>query len=168
MGISNAFNQSIFTKDAYTKAIGTVSQNGYAVLKISPKGNKFTGRKDAEIRGVIRNNLEFGIEATWTELGGVAGLVPDIMGLKDFATGIENFAKGGQLSQAAGIAERGTKFSSKKIYSRSGYLTINPQLRLINWNGALEGSPVIAAMLLATYCIPANAKDGYMGLWNDI
>jgi hypothetical protein len=166
MGLSNAFNQSIFTKDAYTKAVGTASKNGYAVLKISPRDNKFTGRKDAEIRGVIQNNIEFTINATWSELGGVAGLVPDIGPLQGAAEGIEKLARGGKISQAMGIAEGGTKFTTRKIYSRSGNLVINPSIRIINWTGDVTGSPVIAAMLLATYCIPANADQGFMNLWN--
>jgi len=168
MGLSNAFNQSIFTKDAYTKAIGTDTQNGYAVLKISPNGNKFTGRKDAEIKGVIKNNLQFSIDATWTELGGIAGLVPDIFGLRDLASNVENFFETSDTQRAMGLADRGTKFSTKKIYSRSGFLEIKPEMRIINWTGDLAGSPIIAAMLLATYCIPANAPNGYMSMWNGI
>jgi hypothetical protein len=168
MGISNAFNQSIFTQDAYAKAIGNDAHNGYAVLKISPKSNEFTGRKDAEIKGVIKNNLQFNIEATWTELGGVAGMVPDIPILKGAVEAIEGFGNTSRFQQSMGLADRGTKFSSKKIYSRSGFLEIKPEMRIINWNGGIMNSPIVAAMLLANYCIPANAPEGYMKLWNEV
>jgi len=166
--LNNMFNKSLFTKEAYTKAIGNKSTNGYAVMRIMPKGNRFTKRQDAQIKGVITDPMSFSIEANWDSLGGIAGLVPSIFGLDDLAAGIEKIATGGNLSRAAGVAEGGTRFTTKKVYSKSGYLTITPKIKIINWYGTPEGSPVLAAMLLASYCLPSPMDQGLAGGINDV
>jgi len=150
------FNKSVFTKESYKSAVnGDNNTNGYAVIKITPDARQgFADEADAEIKGVVKNNFEFDIEASWSDMAGVgSSLLPSGM---DGVTGL--LEKAQSIGNIAGFASMGSSFASKKIYQKSGYLTIKPEMRIVDWEGT--GQPVISSLLLANYCLPreyANA-----------
>lgn len=158
-------NKSVFGKETYRKAIGTDETNGYAVLKIEPRGNKFTKRPDPGVKGVIRDNLEMQLTPTWTTMGGQGGIVPSIMSLAKLPNwygGASTLIQGG--ANAAGFSQIGAVFSSKKVYQQSGYLTITPSMRIVNWYDDALNSPMVNAFILLNYCVPGDAINGFKEL----
>jgi hypothetical protein len=158
MFLSSILDKSVFTKQSISKAIGKDGTGGYAIVKIEPKLSPFD-RKDDIIIGVMQDNpMNFSMEATWSEGGGAAALtnIPLLNSLID-AGGITDALvdMGNKAINPAGISF-GRAIASRKIYQQSGYLKISPKIRIVDWNG--DGQPIKAASLLATYCLPTEAR----------
>ncbi len=155
--ISGAFNKSVFDKSSYKAAIGDTNNidgiNGYAVIKINPDYARSNKVKDYPIIGVIqKDGLSFSLDATWQELGGIAGsLFPNQAGYFREAYGLVN-----NTSMVMGNADWGAIAASRKIYQKSGYLKISPSMRIVDWKGI--GQPILSALLLAAYATPSSKE----------
>lgn len=149
--LSSTIDKSVFNPDSYKYAIQDGTNNGYAVLKIKPSarvGKK--GFSDVGIIGIIQNPLQFSIEANWEEMGGITGMLPKVFGLSPESIG--NFVNKG--ANIAGFASLGAVYASRKIYKKSGYLNINADLKIVNWND--DGSPVKSALILSYLMLPED------------
>ena len=166
--ISGALDKSVFNKGSYAAAIGKKGsdanfQNGYAVVRIQPKGhrlgNQDNSQNDPEIIGVMdysQGGLTFSVPSNWRDLGGMGGsLLPD--GIKQLE-GV--FDKVNNAAQIGGAASLGSAFASKLIYQQSGYLVINIPMMVVDWQGT--GQPLMTAILLANYCLPRDIAGGSM------
>ncbi len=127
---------------------------GYAVITLMPsKGTN--NRHDPKVVGVIQNEIGYTINAEWTALGGAGGIIPQIAGLGGLGSTVDNFV--GEINKpinALGYGNVGTAFTSRKVYRQSGYLTINPEIMVVDWSGKAE--PLKAAVVLASLCIPSG------------
>jgi len=161
MGIGAAFNspilnKSLFNKQSYFHAIGQTNkdgefQNGYAVVRIKPQFQVIGGPKLPEIIGVFNTadggDYSFNIESSWAPMEGVVGdLIP---GVSDF------IKKGSSIANIFGASTGAEVYASKKIYQKSGYLTLKIPMMVVDWNAT--GQPLMTALLLSTYCLPSDA-----------
>jgi hypothetical protein len=151
--ISGALDKSVFTKESYKSAIGDTSKidgvNGYAAIRIAPDANRSNGQRDLPVIGIIqKSGLNFSIDATWESLGDIGGSVlpQGAQFVKAVYEKINNF------SMIAGNADVGSVVASRKIYRKSGYLIITPNMRIVDWKGI--GQPIMSSLLLATYATP--------------
>jgi hypothetical protein len=152
--ISGAFNKSVFDKSSYKAAIGDTSidgTNGYAVIKIKPDYPRSNEEEDPVIIGVIqKDGLSFSLDANWQELGGMAGSIFPTMATKFRGA----YEVANNASMIAGNSDFGAVAASRKIYQKSGYLKISPNIRIVDWKGV--GQPIMSALILLTYITPSN------------
>lgn len=163
--LGSILDKSLFTKESARGALygrgGTITNptGGYAVLKITPRPNEFTNRKDVTVIGLIQEPISFNIEANWSELGGAAALtnIPFLagMGLGELADAVTQGVNAPLKN--AGLTWN-QSMSTKLIYQSSGYLTISPKIRVVDWNGT--GQPILAAVALTSYCVPQATDIG--------
>lgn len=159
--LAGSFDKSVFNAGAYKSAIdggeNSSERNGYAVLRLRPDRPRLgSDTVDPEITGVMKDHLSFNIDATWTTLGQVGGSILPGGISKGYG------AVGGALN-IAGAASIGAAFASKKIYQQSGYLTIKPNIRVVDWNGV--GQPILSAIILMYYSTPKDwlTPEDFMG-----
>jgi hypothetical protein len=137
----------IMNPDIYSNVLPDKTQDGlsqYVVRLISnDSGNS--------IRGLLTENLSINTDATWDTIDLVAGLTtnPFLGTLYKYGTMI------GGLSGIANVANTG--ISTRKIYTKSGYLELDIRFRVVDWQGV--GSPVESAFLLTSMCLPKNLKN---------
>jgi len=157
--IAGAFNKSLFSKDSYKAAIGSNNsfdsdENGYAVVKISPKFARLgQTEKDPDIIGVFNTSegdYSFTIDSSWADMGGIASSVLNGAG----GSIAEKYEKTGSIASLGGATLQGNAYASKKIYQKSNYMEIKIPMMVVDWNGT--GQPLMSAMLLALYCLPSN------------
>lgn len=160
-------NKSLFDETSYAKAVGGIPSqdgdpNGYAVINITPSSKFDT--EDIEtptVIGVIQNELSFSVDANWEPIGGVGGIIPNIGLLSkigDFGGSIDNtIGEVNKLGRAAGFADIGASFASRKTYKSSGYIDISPEIMIVDWDD--EGQPVKSALLLCLFCLPKNVLN---------
>lgn len=150
------FNKSLFNEDSYKAAIkGKNNTNGYSVISIIPNSNRLGGGLDPIVVGVMQNALKFGVIANWEDQGKLSDMTADIEALSMvFRTAESTVGLVSKVGNVGGASDIGAVYQSKKLYRKSGYLTINPQLKIVDWNG--DGMPIISSLLLAYYCLPSN------------
>jgi hypothetical protein len=151
--ISGALDKSVFTKESYKSAIGDTSKidgvNGYAAIRIAPDANRSNGQQDLPVIGIIqKSGLNFSVDATWDSLGDIGGSV--LPQTSQFLRTV--YEKANNFSMIAGNADIGSVVASRKIYRKSGYLIITPNMRIVDWKGI--GQPIMSSLLLATYATP--------------
>lgn len=152
--ISGAMDKSLFNKVSYAAAFGTDSKNGYAVVRITPRARlKNDDKSQSTIKGVIdmdSGGLSFNIDATWTEMGGLAqSVLPE--GITKFGP---IYDKVNTLANLGGAATMGVAYASKLIYQNSSFLQINIPMMVVDWEAT--GQPLYVAMLLANYMLPSK------------
>ena len=115
------FNQidfnNLFTEDTYLKA----AVDGPYSIRIAPStGRALSGKKDVEIVGILKNQINFGVQADWeiSELGGlVSSLMPNNTILDALSTGIN----------MGGVSIANSGLVTRKFFKGGGtYLNINP------------------------------------------
>jgi hypothetical protein len=152
--ISGAFNKSVFDKSSYKAAIGDTNaadgNNGYAAIRLQPDYPRSNGEEDPPIVGIIqKDGLSFSIEANWQELGGIgAAIFPKTAAFVQGA-----YDKINNVSMVMGNADWMAVAASRKIYQKSGYLKINPSIRIVDWKGV--GQPIMSSLLLTYYATPS-------------
>jgi len=148
------YDRSIFNELSYKAAVGDDTKNGYAVVRIKPNSKRVgADSEDIAITGIIDQDgggVSFDIPINWTTLSEVAGsIVPN---------GISNFIDtANKVGVTGGVAEVGAAYSSKQIYTKSGYLAVRVNMTVVDWDG--DGTPIAAARLLSTYCMPVYVGD---------
>lgn len=87
----------------------------------------------------ITNQFNYNITSDWvtSEIG------------KMLSLGVEGYV--------AGIGEIGSVYKSKQYWKNSGYLTITPQVRVVDWNG--DGTVMLQALQLVSYCTSLYTDD---------
>jgi hypothetical protein len=152
--LTGMFDKSVFTKDSYKAAIGE-SSNGYAVVRIKANAPRFSEKEnnEPEIIGVFdptEGRMQFNIEANWTDMGQTASSV-----FPTFSQGVKSaYELANPLANLAGIADVGAIWASRKIYQKSGYLTLKIPMMVVDWKGI--GQPLMSAMLLSYYTLPKD------------
>lgn len=161
---SDIINKSVFTVDSYKSAIGSNGidkygnkENGYAVLKITPEwirsGGDMVDDLDYQIVGIIQNPLKFSVNAEWGEMGGVTGLLPFNLTNNNFVqTGQQIFSDINKRVNMAGFSDLGAVYASRRVYKKSGYLDINAEMKVVDWNGV--GAPIKTAIVLSRLLLP--------------
>lgn len=170
MGLYDKYlNKSLFNADVYKTAIDAAQ--GYGVIRIEPTYNPFTERGNPSEKsglgfiGVMQNNVTFDINATYTEGGGMSEALNSIplwrsmKGISNVVDGVMGIAGGIQkFANNAGVADIGLKYSTRKIYHRSGYLQLHPKIRVVDWEGTEFTNVVFICLLVASYCVPSDMK----------
>lgn len=101
--------------------------------------------------GLLTNNVSFSIDADWQ----AAGLLESITSNPLLST---LYQYGTMVMGAAGYANPSNiGISTKKIYTGSGYLKLDVQFRVVDWQG--KGDPIKQAFLVAGMCLP-DTKGG--------
>jgi hypothetical protein len=154
--LSTALSKSLFTEDSYKGAAGAIKNGqvepGYATVIIQPSVARIgSNDPDPILVGLLKGSLGFNINAVWQEMGGLASVMPSL-GFIDKAIDAAN-----STVRFAGGANVGEIYKSKKVYHKSGYLTIRPSMRVVDWNG--KSQPIKAAFLACSYCVPFNNED---------
>lgn len=159
--IEKHFNRTLFDSNTINEtAVGT---DGYYVIRISPIDNGIRHVNDYQtgvganysgmtsIVGILEKFPNFSINATWSEQGGLTNIAPSIGVLKR----LEGLGTMGNAAMnRMGVASRGQKFASKKVYSKSGYLDFEVTFKCINWDGTQQNSPMNVALTLFSYTLP--------------
>ncbi len=162
--LRNSFARTLFDEESYKKSYGDTdlegkTKNGYAVIRITPTSiRKFSTSMDIPITGVISEKLNFSINAEWGARGGFGGLIPSIKlldGIKSKGVAFVNFAN--KVAPQFGVGEIGEVYASKKLYKKSGYLEINPKIRIVNWTS--NWNTILIPMMLLSMCVPGEAFD---------
>jgi len=136
---------------------GQVGYNGYNtalgfnLISIRPNLSKWSayhrGKDDAKIKaafaamnkiitGVMTSEFSYSLSSEWETIQTPLSLID--LGIL------------GDIFVAAGGGEMGAVYKSKKLWKRSGYLTITPKIRVIDVNG--DGLPLIVTKLLLSFC----------------
>ena len=136
--LKNILNNSLFTQQTYTDAL----KNNYAI-QIIPDYNSVTKQTPVAIKGILKNNLQFNMNADY--------------GTINLGSVVSNFPKIEELSRILPLAPGGISIANagmttRKYYLRSGYLELNPEMRIVDWDGT--GEPVKSALLLVALCLP--------------
>lgn len=152
-----SFDKSVFGLNSYKGAIGSSSKNGYAVVKITPKYARPGSEKiDPSIKGVLDTSsggFSFSIPSNWRTFGEVGqSLLPNAAAPVAKLYGIAN-----NIGNSFGFADIGAAYASRKIYQKSGYMTIKIPLMVVDWTGV--GQPILSAMLMSYYSLPSKTLN---------
>ena len=137
----------IMNPDIYSNVLPDKTQDGLSQYVVRLTSND----SGNSIRGLLTENLSINTDATWDTIDLMAGLTtnPFLGTLYKYGTMI------GGLSGIANVANTG--ISTRKIYTKSGYLELDIRFRVVDWQGI--GSPVESAFLLTSMCLPKNLKN---------
>lgn len=157
--LSGMLDKSVFNKKSYQSAIGKDNNNGYAVVKITPRIKRVSKNDkdfaDPPIKGVYdysEGGLEFSVNANWEPLGGIAQSV-----LPGGSVVGDAYSKVNQGASLFGVANIGAGWASKLIYQKSGHLEIRVPIMIVDWEGI--GQPIMSAKLLSLYCLPTEVMN---------
>lgn len=157
--ISESFNKSLFSKNGIAAARSPGL--GYARVLIKPSINR-TGESGLlqSINGVFDPDGEytFNIVAEWEPFGGaMMSLLQSVPGLGGVVEGIGNiYNTGSTISNILGVTPQQSIYASKKIYKKSGYLTLKIPMMVVDWNGS--GQPVATAWALLQLMLPSLSE----------
>jgi len=147
--IANKVNP--FTERTYKDVLD--SNTGQYKIIIMPKIRRVdsnTGKEiDLGVHGMLKNNIQYSIKAEWgaTDLeNGLMSMFPNSGLLGDLVNTVRSAGRlGGSSVANAGVF-------TKKFYTKSGYLEISPELRVMDWDD--QNLPLQAALVLTTLTIP--------------
>lgn len=124
--------------------------DGTQIIKIEPNFYYYKReRNDLQaILGVMLKPISFSINSEWTPMG-----VPKVPVLG----GVVDFMNQNNVGAMMGSGEFGAVYSSKKLWKKSGDLTISPEFRIVDWNG--NGEPIRAAQQIAKYALPGKVDS---------
>ena len=146
MGLGdNIYFKNLFDEDSYAKL-----KEGPYKIKIRPNTERvLTRKKDSAITGIIKNNVKFSVEANWEATGVenvMSNIIPNIGPLQALK-GVADISMG-----LAGANIGNSGFVTRLFYSQGGYLTLAPEMRVMDWENT--GEPLKAAFALMGLCVP--------------
>ena len=100
--------------------------------------NKELEDKFVPITGILTSNIKYSIESEWQD-----EVLP-------VPTAHEN------LSMLAGVGAMGSIAKSKQYFRSAGYATVNPEIRIIDWDG--NGICAKSVAWLTMMCVPVASK----------
>lgn len=146
--IRNIFDSSIFDKSSYSK---TVNAPDYPYrITISPVLPRTYGGADLSIIGVLKGKLNLNMQPEYDDLG-----LGSFANNSRLISSIINY--GAAPLAAAGVSVGNTGILTEKFYKKGGYLTIEPEFTVVDWDGT--GMPILAAVLLLNYCVPKRGEQ---------
>ena len=151
--------RSVIDKNLWsTVSTGGVNSNtydkalGFNMVRIKPNMSLWSVAADKKaleqinrlITGVMINEFTYSMESEWTNIE-----TPFDSGLGDVVNGV---------GVAAGGGEMGAVYKSKLFWKKSGYLTMEPQIRILDIDG--DGLPLRVARLLLQWTVANNIGPG--------
>ena len=121
---------------------------------VNPSGKK--GGKNVTVDGILKDNIGWNVTAVWGE-GGLENIVSAITGsnpILNFTDQAVEFTNG-----LAGESFTNTGLFTKKFYKNSGYLTLSPKFRVMDYEN--KGVPLQASLLFSSLCIPKDTDRNY-------
>jgi hypothetical protein len=148
---NNLNNLSVFTEDTFPSSVRKVDSTGqtdlgpYGILIEPIKSRIGSDNVDTGVVGVLKNNVSFSLNAEWETLG----LDSIIGGMIPFSNVLGNAVRAGDVTFNGGLL-------SEKYFSKSGYLELSPEFRVIDSND--EGIPTKTAMVLFAMSLPKTSE----------
>ena len=153
----NVINKSLYDKVSSFNSLDAISGEslyasplGFHAIRIAPNLSKWTWTTDKStldmiskpIYGLLMNDFTYSLSSEWETMQ-----YPNLLDIGPFAD-LTAFSGGGEL---------GAVFRSKKLWKKSGDLTINPEIRIIDVNG--DGSPLKVANQMLYFATAISTKD---------
>jgi hypothetical protein len=149
---SNLNPTAIFTD----KTINEIKSSQYA-CRIYINGKDDVGLKSiGMIEGIVTEPPEISVAAEWNA-SGMLDMITSNFGLLDTVYKYTSAVMG--LGGMADMKNLGV--SSKKIYTKSGYLEFTLKMRCVDWKGTKV--PINACVLLSSLCLPKEISEIGMG-----
>ena len=127
-------------------------------IQIWPTVARAQGGTDAFIVGMLTSPISISLNANYDTMN-IGSVISNIPIVGDIANAVGPVMQYGIA--AAGYADISkTGLFSKKFYTSSGYLFLNPQFRVVDWEGT--GKPLSTACGMLNFCLPkrvANIDD---------
>jgi hypothetical protein len=158
----NVINKSLYDKVSSFNSLDAISGEslyasplGFHAIRIAPNLSKWTWTTDKStldmiskpIYGLLMNDFTYSLASEWESMQ-----YPNLLDIGPFAD-LTAFSGGGEL---------GAVFRSKKLWKKSGDLTINPEIRIIDVNG--DGSPLKVANQMLYFATALSTKDLTAGI----
>ena len=121
----------------------------------SERANSNNGEADGHIVGMLTSPINISLNANYDTMN-VGSVLNNIPIVGDIANAVGPVMQYGVA--AAGYADISkTGIFTKKFYTSSGYLFLNPQFRVVDWEG--NGKSLVTACILMNYCLPKRVKN---------
>jgi len=139
--VTNYIDKSLF--DATSQSSMAKPSSAYSIT-ISP-----TDGSGQVVTGLMLEGISLGISPEYDD-SGIGSVVNNIGVVSKFKDKIDStLAVSGKRLNASG-------FVTRKFYTKSGYLEINPSFRIVNWNG--DGKPMLSTLKLMYSCLPKSGS----------
>lgn len=148
---ANIVKTDMFDQKSYYKTI--FGQHHPYQIRISPNIGRTHGGADTAITGVMSSKININMEAEYDDLdlGGMVSNLPLVGGLLNSVGNVAGtaFAATGQGLNNVGLFTR-------KFYKKGGYLRIEPEFKVVDWDGT--GLTILTAAYLLNYCVPKRGE----------
>lgn len=144
---SNIIKTDVFDQKSYYKTI--FGKNHPYQITISPNIGRKHGGTDTAVTGVMSSKININMEAEYDDLD-LGGMVSNLPLVGGFINSVSNAGATAFASTGQGLNNVG--LFTRKFYKKGGYLRIEPEFKVVDWDG--EGLPVVTAAHLLNFCVP--------------
>ena len=148
---ANIVKTDMFDQKTYYKTI--FGQHHPYQIRISPNVGRTHGGADTAITGVMSNKININMEAEYDDLD-LGGMVSNLPLVGGFLNSVGNVAGTAFATTGQGINNVG--LFTRKFYKKGGYLRIEPEFKIVDWDGT--GLTILSAAYLLNYCVPNRGE----------
>jgi len=125
-------------------------------IEIWPMAKRANGgdEEDAHIVGMLTSPINISLNANYDTMN-IGSVVSNIPMVGELVNAVGNVLEYAAAAGYANMSKSG--IFTKKFYTSTGYLFLNPQFRVVDWEG--KGSPLITSCALLNYCLPKRVKN---------